>query len=176
MKIKDRVLLGIIAGLTGNLFKTIIDEVSVKKKISQRSFRETAAGVWVNKSEASTLKGQFLGGLFDFGMGSLGGIGIVHLLSKTGRDHIITKGILSGITMGSAITSLLSVIPQNKAKPKDAASNLSYMLSHAVYGIITTAIVSKAGHSSLFDAKPVNNYLEPTELTSEEKSLSSSDK
>ena len=54
-KIKDRVTLGIISGSAGNLVKTIIDELSLKKKISQRSFRSTAAGVWVNKkSEATT--------------------------------------------------------------------------------------------------------------------------
>lgn len=173
MKIKDRVVLGIISGTAGNIVKTLIDEVSLKKKISQRSFRETAAGVWVSKkSEASNIKGQFLGGLFDFGFGSLGGIGIVHLLSKTGKDHVITKGILSGVTIGSCITAALSVTPQNKVKPKDAASNLSYMLSHAVYGIVTTATAVALGHPSLFDAAPVNDYQEPTEKTSMEENSS----
>lgn len=46
-KIKDRILLGVVAGLCGNLIKTAVDEVSLRKKISQRSFRETASGVWV---------------------------------------------------------------------------------------------------------------------------------
>lgn len=168
-KIKDRVLLGVIAGLCGNLVKTAIDEVSLKKKISQRSFRETASGVWVStQKEASSAKGQILGGLLDFGMGTLGGIGIVYLLSKTGRDHLVTKGLVSGITTGSAITALLSAFPQNKVRPKDAASNLSYMLSHAAFGLITTFVAAKLGDKSLYDSKPRNNYLEPTIKTSEQ--------
>ncbi len=57
-----------------------------------------------------------------------------------------------------------------KVKPKDAASNLSYMFAHAVYGVVATAIIAKVGDPMLFDAKSVNDYLEPTELTTEQKS------
>lgn len=168
-KIKDRIALGVIAGLAGNAIKMAIDEISVSKKISQRSFRETAARVWVaNRREAGTVKGQILGGLLDFGMGILGGIASVHLLSKTGRDQIVIKGITSGIAMGSFITFIMGTLPKNQVKPTDAASNLSYMLSHAVYGLVTTAVAAKLGHPSLYDTKPQNNYLEPSEPTSEQ--------
>lgn len=175
--IKDRMVLGLIAGIAGNAVKTVIDEVSIKKKISQRSFRETAAGIWVSqKSEATNLKGQILGGLLDFGMASMGGIGIVHLLSKTGRDHVITKGVLSGIAIGSFITALVSAFPQNRIRPKDAASNLSYMASNAIYGVVAAAVAGKLGHASLFDAAPQNDYLAPTELTTEQKKQKKQDK
>ncbi len=168
-KIKDRVVLGVVAGLAGNVIKMAIDEISIKKKISQRSFRETAAGVWVSKkSEATNIKGQILGGLLDFGMGILGGISMVYLLSKTGRDHITIKGLTSGITMGSFITFVMGTLPQNQVRPKDAASNLSYMVSHAAYGLVTTAVAAKLGHPLLWDTKPQNNYLEPSELTTEQ--------
>lgn len=170
--IKDRIMLGMIAGIAGNAVKTVIDEVSIKKKISQRSFRETAAGIWVSpKGEATNLKGQILGGLLDFGMASMGGVGIVHLLSKTGRDHVITKGVLSGIAIGSFITALVSAFPQNRIRPKDAASNLSYMASHAVYGIAAAAVACELGHPSLFDTAPQNDYLAPTELTTEQEKV-----
>ncbi|MDW7651780.1 MAG: hypothetical protein SCK29_05750 [Bacillota bacterium] len=170
MQIKDRLILGMVAGLGGNAVKTLADEILLKQKISKRSFRSTAAGVWVSKEkEATNFNGQVLGALFDFGLGSMGGIGMTYLLSKTGRDHVLAKGVLSGIAVGSTITATLSAFPQNKVKPKDAASNLAYMFSHAIYGIITTATIAKLGHSSLFDVKPVNNYLPPTEQTTEER-------
>lgn len=167
--VKDRFFLGILSGTAGSIAKNIIDEISVKKKISQRSFRSTAAGVFVSKkSEAQNINGQILGCLFDFGMGAIGGILIVELLSKRGRDHLVTKGIASGISMGSFITFILSALPSNKVKPKDAASNLSYMLSHAVYGLVTIYTASILGHKSIFDTKPLNNYLPPTFDTTEE--------
>ncbi|OWZ84887.1 hypothetical protein [Natranaerobius trueperi] len=169
MKIKDRMLLGIVAGLIGNIPKTIVDELTLKRKSSQVSFRETAAGLLVNKrSEASKLQGRILGELFDMGMSSLGGIGLVYLLSKTGRDHIITKGIFSGIALGTLITVILNNLPSNKVEPKTASSNLSYMLSQGIFGLTVVGCISKLGHSSLFDTKPFNNYLKPTEKTSEQ--------
>lgn len=99
----------------------------------------------------------------------MGGIGITYLLSQTGRDQLLVKGAVSGVAMGSSITALLSAFPGNKVKPKDAASNLSYMLSHAAYGIVTAAVVAKAGDPSLFDAKPLNDYIPATKLTSEQR-------
>ena len=134
-RIKDRITLGIIAGCCGNTVKTIIDEISLRKNISQRSFRATASGVWVSShKEATGIKGQVLGVLLDYGLGSLGGIGTVYLLSATGRDHPITKGLFYGLTMGSIITAFISGF-QKQSKAKDAASNLS-LCSHAAMDLL----------------------------------------
>ncbi len=51
MKIKDRFVLGLISGLAGNVLKMAVDEISLLQKISQRSFRATAAGVYVEKKK-----------------------------------------------------------------------------------------------------------------------------
>jgi hypothetical protein len=168
MKIKDRFILGLISGLAGNVIKTTLDEISLRNKISKRSFRATAAGVWVaKKKQADAPSGQLLGGIFDFGFASLGGVATVYFLSKTGRDYLLLKGATSGLIIGSFITSLLSRLPSNKVTPKDAPSNLSYMLSHVFYGIATTGVATYLGHPSIFDTAPLNNYLEPVEQTTE---------
>lgn len=167
-KIRDRVVLSVLAGVLGNAAKTLIDEVSLRAQISQRSFRETAAGVWVSKkSEASNPKGQVLGELLDIGMATVGAFGLMTLLSRTGRDHYPFKGALLGLIHGSAVSGIVSGLPQNKVRPKDAASNLSYMLSHAIYGLVAGVVMARLGHPSLFDVRPVD-YLAPTERTSEE--------
>ncbi len=49
-------------------------------------------------------------------MARIGGVGIVEILSRTGKDHILAKGISSGITIGATITALLSVLPNNKVR------------------------------------------------------------
>lgn len=168
MKIKDRFVLGLISGMAGNAVKMAIDEISLRKKISKRSFRSTAAGVMVGKKKhADSATGQVLGGIFDFGFAALGGVATVYFLSKTGRDHLIIKGTASGLIIGSFITSVLSGFPGSKVVPKDASSNLSYMLSHVVYGLVTASVASALGHPALFDVPPLNDYLAPTEKTSE---------
>lgn len=159
--IKDRILLGAIAGVVGNIVKTAIDEVSLHLKISQRPFWSTAAGVWLpSKLQATSSKGRLLGEIMNLGMAILGGIGIVQMLTATGKDQIIIKGLTSGIAFGSGITALLSAMPTNKIRPKDAASNLSYMLSHAGYGLVATAIAARLGDPSLFTEKsPASNWV-----------------
>jgi hypothetical protein len=94
-------------------------------------------------------------------------------MSKTGRDKLISKGILSGITIGAIATALPTLAPQNKVKPKDAASNLSYVFSNIIYGLLTTFAAAKLGHDSLFDVPPQNDYVKPTEQTSEQMKLAS---
>lgn len=94
---------------------------------------------------------------------------MANLVTKSGRDHLLSKGLFYGMSMGSIVTALLSGLPKNKVSPKDAYSNLSYMLSHAAYGVVSIYIIAKLGHDSLFDTEPQNNYLQPTELTTEQR-------
>jgi hypothetical protein len=127
------------------------DELFIRKKISKRSFRETASGVWVNtRKQAKSPQGQILGSLLDLGMGMLGSVGQVFILSKTGKDNLLVKGSFFGIVYGSLITAALSALPANKVKPKDATSNLSYMFSHALFGLGTTYAATLFGDQSLW--------------------------
>lgn len=168
-KIKDRHTLGVVAGLIGTIPKIIIDEVSMRKKISERPYRETAAGVWVNsRKEAKSWKGSLLGTIMDTGLSMVGAIMKLNYLSKYGRDHLITKGAVFGIGFGAIITALLSGFSNNKVRPNDAASNLSYVFANGVYGIVTTLVLAKLGDDSLFDSKPLNDYVKPTEQTTYE--------
>ncbi|EGW37727.1 hypothetical protein [Desulfosporosinus sp. OT] len=168
-KIKDRHILGIVSGLCGSVVKTVIDEVSLRNKISKRSYRETAAGVWVNsRREATSWKGNVLGGMMDAGLSMLGGIIKVNLLSKNGRDHYIAKGAFYGVTYGSIVGALMSGFSTNKVKPKDAASNLSYVLCNAAYGMVTTVVASHIGDDSIFDSQPINDSLKSTIQTTEQ--------
>lgn len=101
----------------------------------------------------------------------LGAKYIINDMSKNGRDKMFPKGILAGIIIGAIATVIPNIAPNNKVKPKDAASNLSYVFTNLVYGLLTTFAAAKLGHDSLFDTPPQNDYLKPTEQTSEQKKL-----
>ncbi|HHV65086.1 MAG TPA: hypothetical protein GXX46_08455 [Peptococcaceae bacterium] len=168
-KIKDRHTLGVVAGIIGTIPKILIDEISLRKNISKRSYRHTAAGVWVNsQKEAMSWKGSFLGTIMDTGLSVMGAIVKLNYLSKYGRDNIILKGALFGTSFGAIITAILSGLSYNKVKPKDAASNLSYVFANCIYGITTALALAKLGDDSLFDSKPLNDYLKPTKSTTDE--------
>jgi len=169
-KIKDRQYLGGIAGLVGGLCMVIIDRVSYSMGFSKRLYAETASGVWVgSKRQARSTTGQVFGTLMTLTLAMLGGSIKASILSKLGRDKVIPKGLMFGITFGAIITGLTSGFAMNKVRPKDASSNLSYVFASSIYGIVTALLISKLGDDSLFDAKPVNDYIKPTMPTTEEK-------
>ncbi len=170
-KIKDRNTLAIVTGFMGLAGMMLVDGVSRQANISKRSYREAAAGVFLSKGEARSPRGQILGVIMNSAVSILGAKYIINDMSKTGRDKIIPKGILAGITIGAIATAIPNIAPKNRVKPKDAASNLSYVFSNMVYGLLTTFGAAKLGHESLFDSPPQNDYLKPTEQTSEQTKL-----
>lgn len=168
-KINDRILLGMVSGAAGMVALTLVDVISSKMKISQRSYRTTAAGVWVSsRKEAEKWSGQLLGVMMNIGLSMAGGVGVVKMLNVFGRDKLVSKGIFFGTTFGSITTSILSGFVNNKVKPKDALSNLSYLLSHAAFGLVTTFTAAKIGDDLLFDTPPQNDYTKPTYPTTEQ--------
>lgn len=167
-KIKDRNTLAIVSGMIGLVGLMVIDVPLHIAGISKRSYREASAGMFVSKSEAKTFWGHILGFIMNSAVSILGAKYIINDISKNGRDDILAKGVLAGIGIGAIATAIPNVVPQNSVKPKDAASNLSYVFSNMVYGILTTFSASKLGHDSLFDTPPQNDYLKPTEQTSEQ--------
>lgn len=168
IKIKDRDQLSIISGLIGMAGMTLVDGISRRAGISKRSYREAAAGMFVSKSEAKSFKGQTLGLIMNSAVGILGANYMIKRMSQNGRDKLLSKGIISGVTVGAIATVIPNVVPKNRVKPKDAASNLSYVFSNVVYGLLTAFAAAKLGHDSLFDVSPQNDYLKPTEQTSEQ--------
>ena len=171
LKIKDRDTLSIVTGMIGLAGLMLTDAVSVKAKISKRSYRKAAAGVFVSKNEAKNVRGQLLGVIMNSAVSILGANYIIKRMSQNGRDKLISKGITSGVVFGAIATAIPNIAPWNKMKPKDAASNLSYVFSNVVYGLLTTFSAAKLGHDSLFDVPPQNDYMKPTEQTSEQMKL-----
>ncbi|EGW41812.1 hypothetical protein [Desulfosporosinus sp. OT] len=134
-KINNRIYLGMISGIVGFIALTILDVISSRVKISQRSFRTTGAGVWLSsRRQADKWPGQILGVMMNIGLSMVGGVSVVKLLTTFGRDKLVPKGLFFGATFGSIITTILSGLSSNKVKPKDAWSNLSYMISHFAFG------------------------------------------
>lgn len=168
-KVNDRIFLGMISGTAGFVALTLIDAISSRMKISQRSFRTTAAGVWVSsRRQANKGPGQILGLLMSVGLSMIGGVSVVNMLTKFGRDKLVPKGLFFGASFGSIITAILSILSNNKVKPKDAWSNLSYLVSHFAFGLASIFTAAKIGDDSLFDIPPQNDYNKPTKRTTEQ--------
>ncbi|OCZ54270.1 hypothetical protein [Dehalobacter sp. TeCB1] len=159
-KIKDSQTLGIVSGMLGGLVMLAFDQISNKLGMSKRPYYQASSGMWVNsKREGNSRGGTILGVGMVLGSSALGGIAFTEQLSKKGTDNLITKGAFYGSVYGAIITAVMSGLPTNKVKPRDATSNLSYVLAHMLYGIAATQAISKLGDQSIFYKSPSPNDL-----------------
>ena len=168
-KVNDRIYLGMLSGIIGWAAFRLTDVLLFKNGISKRSYPTIAAGILVSsRREAEKWSGQFLGTLMDMGLCMVGGVSMVKMLTTFGRDKLVPKGLFFGLTFGGIITAILSKISNKKVIPNDAISNILYIVSHAVFGLVSIFTAAKIGDDSLFDIPPQNNYSKPTEKTTEQ--------
>ena len=121
-----------------------------------------------SRREAEKWSGYFLGVLINVGLCMVGGISMVKILTTYGRDKLVPKGLFVGVTFGGVMTVILSKLSNKKVVPDDAISNILYIISHAVFGLVSIFTAAKLGDDSLFDIPPKNDYSKPTEKTTEQ--------
>lgn len=170
-RIKDRLLLGLIAGLGANFIKEAIAETSINSGLTKYSCRRMIPLVLYskNKKRAENWKGRALGTTTDMTIAGLTGILITYILSTTGKDYGRMKGILvSNGLLDQVFNSFTIALPQVRRDPK---SNLLCRGIHAVFGITAASIITYLGDPALFGKKHLskeNESREPIELHLEE--------
>lgn len=161
-KVKDPILLGIIAGLTGNVFKTIGDIISIKLGISQTSYPRIAGSFFMTNKQTESVLGKTVGWLTDAAMSAGLGVGFVYVLKFTGKDHALMKGV--GYSHG-AWTLLLggaNKMMTSNIYPQDAKTVLSQYTSHTLYGIGAALAASTLGDKDMFRKEDIDAKWEPT--------------
>lgn len=151
MKIKDRVMLGLLAGLVAAIPARLLNNVAYKLGLTDRKYGQMAASLFLptNKQKVHRRETQIVGGIADRINCGIMGLTITSLLSLTGRDKAVIKGIsvtsLAWLTL-YGLTTRLGVAPQSR---KPLSSLLSFG-DHAVLGGLCGWIVAEFGHDALF--------------------------
>ncbi|MFA7468184.1 MAG: hypothetical protein WCY82_07960 [Desulfotomaculaceae bacterium] len=153
IKIKDRLILGAIAGLGGNLIKLSIGKAAMKMNLAEVGGPERAAGMLVPGHKIVTTEGKVVGYIADSVIAGLLGVTTVYALSITGKDKAITKGALSGEAAWTLLYGLLTTMGATKVGPVGPKTVLSEVVSHTAYGAITAYLVTKLGDPGLFNGQ-----------------------
>ena len=147
-KLKDRLILGTVAGLGANLIKEAMAETSVRSGLSKYTCRRMIPLVVLSKKHAKSWKGAVIGTSTDMAIAALTGIIITYTLSYTGKDYAKLKGaLISSGLLDQVFNAFTRVLPQVKQDPN---SNLLCKAIHQVFGITAAAIITGLGDSSLF--------------------------
>ncbi len=164
-KIKDRVFLGLVAGLGANLLKEAIAETGVRTGLTKYTCRRMAPYFFLNKKDAKTWKGWVIGTSTDMTVAGLTGILTAYTLSYTGKDYSCLKGVLiSNGLLDQVFGGFSRALPYVR---KDPNSNLLCRGIHTVFGITAALIITSLGDPSLFDqSTPIKNVERQTRLHS----------
>lgn len=148
-RIKDRLLLGLIAGLGANVLKEAIAETGVRSGLTKFTCRRMIPLLITTKKQAYTWKGTVLGTTTDMTVAGLTGIMITYTLTWTGKDYHWLKGIIVGNGVLDQVYNLLTVLlPHVKQDPN---SNLLCRLIHSVFGVAAASIIVNLGDPVIFE-------------------------
>lgn len=147
-KIKDRVLLGVIAGMLGSVPGRVLNKIEFEVGITDSRYEEMAAKLFVSNKDAHSQRGKAVGKIANGLLTNAVGISTAYTLSATGRDYALLKGI--GITSLAWLGIYgLSTQAQVRKSKKPLAALLSYM-DHIIFGATTALVVKNLGDESLF--------------------------
>ncbi len=159
-KIKDRIILGLIAGLGANIVKEAIAETGVRSGLTKYTCRRMIPQILLNKKDAKNWKGWVLGTTSDMAVAGMTGILITYILSFTGKDYGMVKGVMvSNGLLDQVFNAFSMFLPDVKKNPN---SNLLCKGIHTIFGLTAVSIITALGDPSLFEGKPEQTKNKPT--------------
>ncbi len=93
IKIKDRIILGIISGVLAGIPGRLMNAAEYKFNLTDVKYGQMATNLFLPKKKINTPEGRFIASLVNHIMISMTGTITTYVLSATGRDKSIVKGI-----------------------------------------------------------------------------------
>lgn len=135
--LRDRSTLGAIAGITAILVRDAYSLLA--KLIGFATFHiwNIAGDFFLQGKQVYTALGNILGVLADLCMGALLGVFFVHFLRWTGGKNPVLKGLGIGLGAWLLLFGIVfhSLPLTQSTAPKEALSNMSAFVGHAIFGL-----------------------------------------
>ncbi len=159
--IKDRLILGALAGVLGGITKTLIVGSFKKLGLAEFDGTETSAGMLLPAYKVNTPSGKLVGHITNTMIGMTLGIAMTYLLSVTGKDRAIIKGAgMSGV-FWMLLYGNYANMGGTTVRPALPNTILSNLVGHFTYGVVTSFVITRLGDPSLFRNEiPINSQLE----------------
>ncbi|MDP4127219.1 MAG: hypothetical protein Q8912_09775 [Bacillota bacterium] len=147
LKIKDKMLLGIVAGLGANTVKLTLNTIFKELKWIEMGSTERALGIFLPSHTLTQKKGRIIGYLADSTVASLLGVIFTYVLSKTGKNKAVLKGSIFGQSSWALLYGVLGTLGATKISPGSPNTVLAEFISHTAFGATSTYLITKFGDS-----------------------------
>jgi hypothetical protein len=152
-KITDRFLLGVIAGLGGNISKIAVERLCIKLFGFKETGAKKAAGIFIKNKDLNTVPSRIIGNLADNMIASGLGVTCVYWLTFMGKDHYLIKGAGLGAAEWTAMYGVLSKMGATSIFPTKPKDVLVSFASHLAFGATKMIIAVNLGDERLFNPK-----------------------
>lgn len=155
MKIEDRITLGMISGVLAGIPDAIVNTLEHKAGLTDLTYGRMGAHIFLPQDKSHRPESLAAGYAANAAMTGMAGILFTYLLSATGRDHAILKGIGMGLGFWMLIYGLGGKLGLT-AKPKEQQAPLLSLLDHILFGSLLGLITPKLAADSLLpgDKRP----------------------
>lgn len=152
IKIKDRILLGTVSGVLSAYVARLINRFNYNLGLTDIRYNPLAARLFLPKKACKTKEGALFGSIVNNINVACHSIGLTYLLSATGKDHYIFKGLGTGafswiMVDGIMASQLLNI---KSSKPLGPAVRL---FEHLIFGGLSAVLITRLGDESLFPPK-----------------------
>lgn len=148
-KIKDRIILGMVTGILSGGPPQVLDALERRLGLTDLSYAKLSAKLFIPANKTGTSQGKLLAMLINCINGAMAGISITYLISLTGRDKSVIKGIGCGAVFWILINGLFSNFGL-KIKSQKPLTPILSLLNHVLAAGLNGFLVSKLGDDSLF--------------------------
>lgn len=144
MVIRDRVALGVLAGVVGAIPQVILNLISRAVGFSKTYSFALAGGIFLKGKVTEEPGGILLGILLWLFTSAFVGLLIVLFFQKTGKDYWLLKGpLVTIIVMQLFIYGFAFNMANTKVIPVDVSTNISIFFENLVFGVVAGYLVAR---------------------------------
>lgn len=148
-RISDRILLGIVTGIICGIPGRVVNDLEYHSGLTDIKYGQMASSLFMPKNKVNTKEGIIIASITNHTMISITGVLITYLLSATGRDKAMVKGMGVTSSIWVAIFGLASRFNLTLTSKKPLSSILSF-IDHAIFGALCGIFAAKVGDDTLF--------------------------
>jgi hypothetical protein len=156
-KVKDTIVLGLLGGLVGTLVMDVSNFLLWRNNKTEGLYGHLSGSMIMKSIRTHQGKNFLLGEILHIASGSALGILMVCLFKKTGKDHHIIKGILTGSLAWGVLLDFGKRANWFDFKIRCTKSFYSGLLNNTLYGITTAQTIVSLADSSVFPQKQNHN-------------------
>lgn len=134
-------MLGAVAGVVGNIPKTILSIVFYYFGWIRYTFNQLAAGIFMKQEILSNPLALVVGYITNFTVAAFIGVVLVCIIRKTGNDYEIFKGILAGMASYIFLYGIMLRLNITIGNIETSLPNFLALLLHIIFGMLSGWIV-----------------------------------